>query len=1049
MGCSDADTTEERTSVLVEPLTVATGVNSIATGTYHACVITSAVGAVKCWGRGEQGALGYGNKNNLGDGPNEMADNLPIVDLGTGRWARQIVAGDGHTCALLDNYTVKCWGTNGFGELGLGDTAWRGDDPLEMGDYLPVVQLGPDFTPVSLTSKGYHTCALSSAGQLKCWGRNTYGQLGIGDTDAPNGASHGDQPNEMGAQLPVINVGNNLTVQQVATGVQHTCALLSDNTVKCWGHNVSGELGKENTLDLGLTTTQMANLTAVQLGGTAKAVYAGNGVSCASFGTSTGGDGQIKCWGENGYGQLGIGSTSDRGDGPNEMGANLNNVGSVGLFPTMAAGATHTCAVLQSSSQGPLLRCWGRNTYGELGLGDTNHRGDQTGEIGTTTLSFPSGYTPKHVGAGLGGFTCATFTNQKVACWGRNNYGQLGIGSTSARGDGQNEMGSNLLVVDLGCNDGNKCNGLETGSGGVCQAGTPITIPNSGNPCTVGVCDPKTGAISFVPRAEGTSCGTNQTCDAAGNCQEPAPSVTPPAVSTTTSTSFGDSVGFIYSGPNPIQTGVTTSYMDGGRPGQISGLVYKADGTVLNNVKVTVPGFSQYGQTLTRSDGRYDLVVNGGTTVTVRLEKSGYLPVERQVDVGWDESAWVDDVVMLPTDSAVTSVSFGGSAQVAVGSTSSDGDGQRTPLVMIPSSTSATMSDGKACNVNADCTLANSTCNVTKHLCEASLSTGAVRLTEYTVGASGHERMPGPLPPNSAYTYAVELSLDEAIAANAKTVNFTNSQGLPAALPLYVNNFLNFPVGAVVPAGYYDRDKHAWVPAANGVVLKILTVGSGTVTIDSTGDNAQGTGDVALSTDERAMLAARYAVGTTLWRVPIDHFTPWDCNWPYGPPPCQGGVCPGPPNKPDEPPPPVCQGSYAGSIIDCEAQGLGEDVQVPGTPFSLGYRSTRMPGYAGRRQIQIELTGAQVHPSLTSVDVEIDIAGRRFTETVPAPPPNTTQTFTWDGYDGFGRPVIGGRTARVKVKSNYPGVYYPGNGVHPASPWVGKTMDACRCSLAA
>ena len=113
----------------------------IATGHYHTCVILDD-GSVKCWGRNDNGQLGYGDSNTRGNSPGSMGDNLPAVDLGSGRSAKFIATANHHTCAILDDGSTKCWGANPFGQLGYGDTTNRGNSPESMGDGLPAVDLG-------------------------------------------------------------------------------------------------------------------------------------------------------------------------------------------------------------------------------------------------------------------------------------------------------------------------------------------------------------------------------------------------------------------------------------------------------------------------------------------------------------------------------------------------------------------------------------------------------------------------------------------------------------------------------------------------------------------------------------------------------------------------------------------------------------------------------------------------------------------------------------------------------------------------------------------
>jgi alpha-tubulin suppressor-like RCC1 family protein len=175
-----------------------------------------------------------------------MGDSLPAVDLGTGRTAAAITAGGYHTCALLDNGQVKCWGYNAYGQLGLGNSGDRGDGSGEMGDSLPAVDLGTGRTATAITAGIEHTCAPLDNGQVKCWGLGFFGRLGLGDTDV-----RGDGPGEMGDSLPAVDLGTGRTAAAISTGNIHTCALLDNGQVKCWGYNAYGQLGLGNSVDRG------------------------------------------------------------------------------------------------------------------------------------------------------------------------------------------------------------------------------------------------------------------------------------------------------------------------------------------------------------------------------------------------------------------------------------------------------------------------------------------------------------------------------------------------------------------------------------------------------------------------------------------------------------------------------------------------------------------------------------------------------------------------------------------------------------------------------
>ncbi|HYE59080.1 MAG TPA: hypothetical protein VD948_11270, partial [Rhodothermales bacterium] len=169
----------------------------LAAGNAHTCVLV-VNGAVKCWGSGGNGRLGYGDAVTRGDGPGEMGNALPAVDLGTGRTATTLTLNNsfGHVCARLDNGAVKCWGSGTSGRLGYGDISDRGDGPGEMGDALPAVNLGTGRTATAVSAGSSHTCAVPDNGAVKCWGTGSSGQLGYGDT-----VTRGDGPGEMGDAL--------------------------------------------------------------------------------------------------------------------------------------------------------------------------------------------------------------------------------------------------------------------------------------------------------------------------------------------------------------------------------------------------------------------------------------------------------------------------------------------------------------------------------------------------------------------------------------------------------------------------------------------------------------------------------------------------------------------------------------------------------------------------------------------------------------------------------------------------------------------------------
>jgi YD repeat-containing protein len=466
----------------------------------------------------------------------------------------------------------------------------------------------------------------------------------------------------------------------------------------------------------------------------------------------------------------------------------------------------------------------------------------------------------------------------------------------------------------------------------------------------------------------------------------------PPLDEESTST-FQESTEFLYTGPDATQTGVVAGAIDSRRAAVVRGTVLDPAGKPLAGVAVTVHGHPQFGTTSTRADGMFDMAVNGGGLLTIQYEKATFLPAHRQVQVPWQDFVFADDVVLVQLDTRVTTVELApGPASVARGSVVTDADGTRqATLIFAEGGTRANLElpDGTV--------LSN----------QARLH---VRATEYTVGVNGPRAMPGQLPPASAYTYAVELSADEAFNAGATRVTFDP----PVAL--YVENFLGFPVGGAVPSGFYDRAKATWIPSQNGVVIKVLTTQNGVAELDTNGD---GVGDdpavlgaLHLTVAEQQQLATLYQAGQTLWRVPIAHFTPWDLNWPWGAPD-DAEVPPVDPASQLDPmvDNPTCRG---GSIIECENQVLRESIPITGTPFSLNYRSDSVPGRGASYQVDVPLSNATLPTSVRNIILDIVVAGQRFTRVFERAA-NQRYTFTWDGKDAYGRTVQGKASAKVRV----------------------------------
>jgi RHS repeat-associated protein len=481
----------------------------------------------------------------------------------------------------------------------------------------------------------------------------------------------------------------------------------------------------------------------------------------------------------------------------------------------------------------------------------------------------------------------------------------------------------------------------------------------------------------------------------------PDPSTVAPPIDRTVATDMLSATSFLYMGANPIQTGVSPGMIELTRAAVVRGQVRAFDNTFLSGVKITVLNHPEFGQTASRIDGMFDMAVNGGGLLTFVYRKSGYISIQRQVDVPWQGFAAAPDVVMIPYDNQVTFVDFSASApvQVAGGSVVTDSDGTRKATLFFSQGTQASL-------VFSD----NSIRTV------PSLS---VRATEYTAGPNGPNAMPAQLPPTTGYTYCVELSADEAVAAGAKEVRFSQP------VPFFVENFLNFPVGEIVPVGFYDNEKGTWVASNNGKVVKILGINGGMVDLDTNGDgaadNATLLSALGVTDAERTELAGRYAAGTSLWRMPISHFSRPDANFPTIFAPGQnvvrqnlGDIIT------DKDVTKAC--TRNGSIIECENQTLGQVFEVAGTPFSLNYRSNRVEGRTRSYAVTIPLSKGTIPSGLLRIDLEIEIAGRRFTGTFPAVP-NQSYPFEWDGLDVYGRELRGKQNLKVRVGYVYRGVY--------------------------
>ena len=400
--------------------------------------------SLKCFGSSSSGQIGSGGTASLGDAPAEMGNALLPVNLGSGRTVRAVSTGTAHTCVLLDDATIKCFGEGDAGRLGRGSTADVGRTAASMGNALLPINLGTGRTAKAIATGAAHTCALLDDDSVKCWGANDDGQLGLGDIDA-----RGDDPNEMGDNLPSVLLGlpSGVRVTAIAAGDAHTCALLSNGTVKCWGSGGNGRLGSGDELSRGDEADEMGvvlPVVNVGSGRTVKAITAGAAHTCALRDTN-----DVVCWGVGATGRLGSGAENDIGNQAGEMGAALVPValGTGRTAVALSAGASHTCAVLDNAT----AKCWGDGADGRTGNGTQNNLGDQPGELGDSlsAISLGTGRTVRAIVAGAS-HTCAVLNDATIKCFGLASNGRIGSGGTDPLGDAASEMGDNLPAVNLG-----------------------------------------------------------------------------------------------------------------------------------------------------------------------------------------------------------------------------------------------------------------------------------------------------------------------------------------------------------------------------------------------------------------------------------------------------------------------------------------------------------------------------------------------------------------------------------------------------------------------
>lgn len=335
-------------------------VATITAGDSHACVIRNK-GEVFCWGDNSYGQLGDGTWNSH----STMVKVEGLENIVT------IAAGTSYTCAVTEEGTVKCWGRNESGQLG--------DGTLNMSN-LPINVTGLTSKVVAISAGDSHTCAVTVEGEAKCWGKNLYGRLG-------------DGTRSLRSKTPVNVIGLNNKVTFIGAGYEHTCALLNNGSVKCWGLNSFGQLGTGGNEALSAIPVDVPNLD-----NAVSAITVGFNQTCVLLKS-----GHVKCWGWIGP------------QGFSEIPTDIRGIENV---TAIATGGDHTCAIKSDNS----VYCWGNNEAGELGNDSTS-----SSNAPVKVLNMESGV--KMIATGFH-FACGLLNNGIIKCWGDNSAGQLGNNST-------------------------------------------------------------------------------------------------------------------------------------------------------------------------------------------------------------------------------------------------------------------------------------------------------------------------------------------------------------------------------------------------------------------------------------------------------------------------------------------------------------------------------------------------------------------------------------------------------------------------------------------
>ncbi len=383
-------------STVVDVFELNARVVAISAGGRHACATRyDALEPLKCWGSNDKNQLGNP------DIPHSLLIGRPIT-ASYFQTGVSIFAGANHTCVLSYSGGVECWGEGVDGQLGDGTSS--SGPPADVKDFSSGV--------AQISAGGNDSCALTTGGEVKCWGANEAGPYRI------EGNIHGIS--NQSRRFPVGVSGLSNGVLSVSAGGAHSCALGIGDNIKCWGNNTSGQLGDGTTVmrqaPVMVGALSLGNSSSVSTGGEHSCVFNRQ----LTFGESSTylQSGSINCWGANANGQLSNGSTIQRNFPDTAVGLPAKS-------GVMTTGSRHTCSADIASATLGEVRCAGANVQGELGDNSTADRSTAVHVAGLDQASLEMSGGNHH--------TCAIGYDRLVRCWGANNSGQLGDGTTAQR----------------------------------------------------------------------------------------------------------------------------------------------------------------------------------------------------------------------------------------------------------------------------------------------------------------------------------------------------------------------------------------------------------------------------------------------------------------------------------------------------------------------------------------------------------------------------------------------------------------------------------------